>query len=395
MKKTPTHLRATDIRAAAQLATQATVSVTSIVEGVHQSVLSTIGLKGTGPEGKTSGLTGLIYRSIGGVTQLVGKSVDVAVGTLQPLIDALEAKSQTTSTPQREATLAALNGVMGDRLFAAGNSFATPMSIFFEGSAIDWQAPPASLVKARKILLFVHGLCMNDQQWSHGERLKRELGYTCLYLRYNTGLTIAENGHNLSAQLALLIQHWPSLIEELSIICHSMGGLVTRSAIHAAQQKSGAWLTVVKKVVFLGSPHCGAPLEQAGNWVDLLLGASPYTKPFVMLTKLRSAGITDLRYGEILDSRQREFVPLPDRAGIEFYAVAATIAKKRSALSERLIGDGLVPVNSALGKREDSNESLGFGNNSTEIFYEMNHMQLLHSEVVTNQLVKWLISRHL
>jgi pimeloyl-ACP methyl ester carboxylesterase len=395
MKKTPTHLRATDIRAAAQLATQATVSVTSIVEGVHQSVLSTIGLKGTEPEGKTSGLTGLIYRSIGGVTQLVGKSVDAAVGTLQPLIDALEAKSQTTSTAQREATLAALNGVMGDRLLAAGNSFATPMSICFEGNAIEWQALPTSLVKSGKILLFVHGLCMNDQQWSHGERLKVELGYTCLYLRYNTGLTIAENGHKLSAQLALLIQHWPAPIEELSIIGHSMGGLVTRSAMHAAQRKSTAWLKVVHKVVFLGSPHCGAPLEKAGHWVELLLGTTLYTKPFVMLAKLRSAGITDLRYGEILDSRQREFVPLPDRVGVKFYAVAATIAKKRSALAERLIGDGLVPVNSALGKREDSNESLVFGNKSTEIFYQMNHMQLLHSEVVTNQLVKWLASHHL
>lgn len=391
MKKTPTHFRATDIRAVAQLATQATASVANIVEGVHQSVLSTMGLKGTGPEGKTSGLTGLIYRSVDGVTQIVGKSVEAALGTLQPLIDALEAKSQTTSTPQREATLAALNGVMGDRLLAAGNCLATPMSICFDGNSIKWQALPASLEKKRKILLFIHGLCMNDQQWSHGERLKVELGYTCLYLRYNTGLTIAENGHNLSAQLALLIQHWPAPIEALSIVGHSMGGLVIRSAIHAAQQKSAAWLKVVYKVVFLGSPHCGAPLEQAGNWVELFLGATPYTKPFVMLTKLRSAGITDLRYGEILESRQREFVPLPDRAGIKFYAVAATIAKKRSALAERLIGDGLVPVNSALGRRDDSKESLVFGNKSTEIFYQINHMELLHSTVVTDQLVKWLI----
>ena len=61
------------------------------------------------------------------------------------------------------------------------------------------------------------------------------------------------------------------------------------------------WPARLDDLVFLGTPHHGAPLERAGNWVDLLLGATPYAAPFARLGKLRSAGITDLRHGNLLD----------------------------------------------------------------------------------------------
>src|SRR3546814_14249740 len=84
-------------------------------------------------------------------------------------------------------------------------------------------------------------------------------------------------------------------IEELVLIGHSMGGLVSRSACHHAGVVGHDWLAKLRAMVFLGSPHHGAALERGGNGLDLLLGASPYTAPFARLGKLRSAGRPEAR----------------------------------------------------------------------------------------------------
>ncbi|MFO1212234.1 MAG: hypothetical protein U1E74_06715 [Paenacidovorax caeni] len=49
------------ICAVRRLATQATAGVARIVEGVHQSVLGTMGLPGAAEAGRTRGLTGMVY----------------------------------------------------------------------------------------------------------------------------------------------------------------------------------------------------------------------------------------------------------------------------------------------------------------------------------------------
>ncbi len=399
------HLRAKDLRGIAQLATQATSSVASIAEGVHQSVWSTLGAPGGKTAGRTRGLTGLVYKSVQGVTQLVGKSVDMALTKLQPWLEAaLNAQAPVSEQPEREAVLAALNGVMGDRLVESRNPLATPMSLRYEGEAINVQAPAISHAKS-KVLLLIHGLCMNDLQWhtptaDHGAALASELGYTPIYLRYNSGLHTSQNGRELSAQLEQLLAHWPVAVEELTVVVHSMGGLVIRSAVHIAQQEGLSWPKHLKNIVFLGTPHHGAPLEKAGNWVDIILGSTPYSKPFAKLGQLRSAGITDLRYGHVADADwqghdrfrrkpdKRLQVPLPE--GVVCYTIAATTAAKRSALADRLIGDGLVPLRSALGLHDLVRRNLAFPKASQHIFYRMNHMQLLSSAEVTQQMLRWL-----
>jgi hypothetical protein len=155
-------------------------------------------------------------------------------------------------------------------------------------------------------------------------------------------------------------------------------------------------------MVFLGTPHHGAPLERAGNWVDVLLGSTPYSRPFARLAQLRSAGITDLRYGHLLDADwqgherfqrrpdRRQILALPD--GVNSYAMAATLAPKRGLLADRLTGDGLVPLRSALGQHDDPGRSLAFAANRQSILYRTNHMQLLSSPAVTQQLLQWLSS---
>jgi hypothetical protein len=401
------HLRASDLRGLAQLLVQATSGVARIAEGVHQSVWDRMGVTGGKAAGQTGGITGLVYQALHGVTQFVGSGVDRLLFLLQPLL--VMADEASPGTPLREAVLAALNGVMGDRLRDSGNPLATPMSLRHQGEALDCLSLPPMPQATGKLLLLIHGLCMNDLQWhsedkgqvaDHGAALAAALDYTPVCLRYNSGLHVSQNGHELATQLEQLLAHWPVPVEEFSVLAHSMGGLLIRSAFHYAQQDGLRWPRHLKNLVFLGTPHHGAPLERAGNWVDVLLGSTPYTAPFAKLGQLRSAGVTDLRYGLLLDvdwqghdrfqrkADQRQPVPLPQ--GVACYAVGATTAAKRSALADRLTGDGLVPLHSALGQHDEPRRCLVFAKDSQWIAYRTNHMELLSSPAVTQQLLHWL-----
>ncbi|RLE22506.1 MAG: alpha/beta hydrolase [Acidobacteria bacterium] len=401
------HLRSSDIRGAAQMATQATAGVTRIAEGVHRSVWGTMGIPGGKEPGLTRGITGLIYRCVHDGTLLLGKGLDTVLATLEPFLESAE--KAKPETPERERMLAALNGVMGDRLVADGSPFAIPMTVRLRGKELSGQMPPPASEVTGKVLLLIHGLCMNDLQWrvqhkgegfDHGEALERTLGYTPVYLRYNSGLHTSQNGRELSTQLEQLVTFWPVPIEELTVVAHSMGGLLTRSAFHYATQETLSWPAHLKHIVFLGTPHHGAPLERAGNWVDVILGSTPYSAPFAKLGQLRSPGITDLRYGHILDEDwqgharferrpdSRKPVPLPE--GVACFTVAATTATKPSPLADRLIGDGLVPLNSALGNHKDAPRNLKFPDDSQLIVYSTNHLELLSSPAVSGQMMAWL-----
>jgi len=405
------HLRSTDLRGLAKLATQATVNVTKMAEGVTQSVWSTLGAPSGKDKDQTRGITGLVYKSIQGVAQLVGKGTESLLTSLQPLLEKIEQEPQESAP--REAVLAALNGVMGDRLVESDNPLATPMKLRFKNETLNWEAMPDKALLTGKVLIVVHGLCMNDLQWTvqhddesfnHAETLATKLGYTPVYVRYNTGLHTSQNGQTLSNQLELLSALWPVPLTEISVLVHSMGGLVARSAVHLAQQNNRQWVKKLKNIVFLGTPHHGAPLEKAGNWIDVLLGVTPYSAPFKRLVELRSSGITDLRFGNVLDSDwqgedrfkpktqqeqvDREHLPLPE--GVACFTVAATLAAKRSLVADRLVGDGLVPLNSALGVHSDPARNLTFAKSSQMVVYRTNHMAMLGSAEVGEQLVAWL-----
>ena len=400
------HLRASDLRGAARLAAQATSGVSRVIEGVHQSIWDRFGVSGRVP-GQTGGVTGLVYKSIRGLTHVLGKSVEASVALLERYLDSPERAG--LESPQREAVLAVLNGVMGDRLLADENPLAIRMTLRYRGEILNGQAMPPMPEANGKLLLMIHGLCRNDLQWdaqhegravNHGETLAAELGMTPIYLRYNSGLHTSQNGRELALQLERLIQCWPVPVEEISVLGHSMGGLIIRSAVHYARADGLGWPQRLRSIVFLGTPHHGAPLERAGNIVDVLLGSTSFTAPFARLGHLRSAGITDLRFGCVLDedwhghnrfhrkpdSRQR--VPLPE--GVACFAIAATTAAKRSLLADRLIGDGLVPLHSALGHHRDAKRRLDFPKSSQWIAYQTSHMALLSHPEVAAQMLRWL-----
>lgn len=400
------HLRPSDLQGAVRLATQATTSVIGIAEGVHQSVRRKMGLPSGAGHDRTGGLTGQIYRGIRSVTAMVGHGLDGALKTLLPLVD--DPSTHPEPSPGREAVLAALNGVMGDRLLAQNNPLAQRMELRLAGQALPMDRPTQLRERlggaSPHLLLLVHGLCMNDTQWlrgghDHGAFLAQKLGCTPVHVRYNSGLHTSINGHELAGQIERLVAQWPAL-ESITVLGHSMGGLLARAAVFYGRQMGHRWPAQFKHLIFLGTPHHGAPLERAGHGVDVLLAASPFTRPFTQLGMLRSAGITDLRHGHVLDDDwqgrgrfelaldHRRPLPLPE--GVACFAVAATLAPQRGLLADRLTGDGLVPLRSALGQHDDPARRLVFAKHSQRIVYRTGHLELLSSAVVAQQLVQWL-----
>ena len=350
------------LRGASRLAVAATTGVTNLVEAMHAEIAR---LPLTAARERTGGITGLVYRSVRGVTRLVGGGLDVALGALAPLLGQAEAD-------RASAVQAALNGVLGDYLEATANPLATPMSL---RPLVDGATGPA--------LVMLHGLCMNEAQWRRDgadfPAALAALGYRPLGLRYNSGRTIWRNG----AELAELLDSVPGPI---TLLGHSMGGLVARSAI--AQAEGRRWPRRLQRLITLGTPHQGAPLERGGQQVQQLLSVSAYSRPLAGLAARRSAGIRDLRHASLLeaDAGKASTLPLPE--GVACYAVASTTAKKPSGPPARWLGDGLVPVASALGQHRSPARRLAF--TDTALFTGLGHLGLQTDAEVLKQLQEWL-----
>jgi pimeloyl-ACP methyl ester carboxylesterase len=385
-KKTRKHVD--DLRAASRLAIDATRGVTSLVEAMHRNIASGPDVLGRPLEGPVRLVTGL-----------VGSGIDLALSQLGPLL------GESEPGLEREIVLAVLNGVLGDYLSETGSPLAIPMQLRHDGHALELrrEALETTFPAPRsRLLILVHGSCACDLQWNrlghdHGAALARDLGYTPVYVQYNSGLHISTNGHALAALLEQLLAEWPGPVEELAILGHSMGGLVARAACHSATATGQHWRTQLRKLICLGSPHHGAPLERGGHWIDVLLGSTRYSAPLGKLGRIRSAGITDLRFGGIADedwagrdrflrgSDPRLQVRLPE--GVQCYAIAGTTALEARG---RLPGDGMVPVDSALGRHANPALTLAFPQAHQWIAFGVGHLDLLNRPEVYERIRSWL-----
>jgi pimeloyl-ACP methyl ester carboxylesterase len=383
-----TRKHANDLRGYGRLAADATSEVASVIESLHHTITRWPALFGVAPADTTRGITGFVYASIRAGAWLAARGLDAALTTLTPWLP------EGSPTPRQEAVRAAVNGVYGDYLAATANTLAIPMRLRRDGHPLTLTR--AGLAEAipnasRRVLVLVHGLCTNDLQWrrnghDHGAALARDLGCTPVYLHYNSGLHVADNGLEFAATLETLASEWPVRLEELTIIGHSMGGLIARSAVEAARAAQYGWLIRLRRLVFLGTPHQGALFEQLGSWVEAALRARPYSAPFARLGAARSAGITDLRYGSV--STKRRTVPLP--AGIDCFAIAATLGPRPRPVRDQLVGDGLVPLDSALGLHARPEHALAFLPERQWIARRTTHLELLSSTGVYTQLHEWL-----
>ena len=399
-------LQAADLRGA-RLTSDAVAGLASLVEAMHARIASPRRVPGradAAPAERTRGITGLLSGSVRGVTHLVGGTAEALLGWLAPVLAAADPRQPPR--PEREAVVAALNGVLGDHLAATDNPLAITMAFRRSGHPLPLERYALRSCLAGltpRVAVLLHGLCMNDLLWQrsghdHGEALARECGYTPVYLYYNSGLSVSTNGRILAALMERLYDAWPMPIERLGMIGHGMGGLVARSAIHHGAlmlRNSLRWPSRVNDLICLGTPHQGAPLERAGHGVDLLLGDMPYAAPLARLGNVCSAGINDLRLGNIVSAPASQLgthsvtpVGLPEQT--RCHAIAASLGAVDGSLKGRMLGDGLVPVASALGQHANPDRRLEFAPDRQAVVFAAGHLDLLSSAEVYGRVRDWL-----
>jgi hypothetical protein len=355
------------------------------------------------------GITRWVYSGLGTAIATAGSAARRAAA----LTGADGAEPQPGSLS--DLAVAALNGFAGERLEREGNPLASQMSLRHAGRMIPLEraALAAAFPTASpRLAVFVHGLACNETLWrlhaerhyqnrdtTYGSRLASDLGYTPLYVRYNTGLHISENGRRLATLLDQAIAEWPVPVAELLLVGHSMGGLVIRSATHYGADLD--WVRRVHHLFFLGSPHLGAPLEKAANVAGWLLNLLDVTRPFAAVLNGRSAGIKDLRFGALRDEDWRDIdldalltsctgdVPL--LAGAAHYFIAATVTRDRQHPLGIAVGDLLVREASAFGRGRL--QRIQFPLEHGRHFGPLNHFDLLNHPDVYDQMRRWLDDR--
>ena len=269
--------------------------------------------------------------------------------------------------------LAAVNAVAGDSLVERNNDLAIRMSVRDGGTDVACTRDGLAQAFPRAtstLAVFLHGLAETEEWWffrpvtsgrvrSFGSRLQEDAGFTPVYIRYNTGLHVSDNGAHLATLLESLIHSWPVRVQRLILIGHSMGGLVIRSASHASSLAGHRWPAVAIHVVTLGTPHHGAPLAKAAHAAAWAFRAVPETEPIAYLLDSRSAGIRDLRLGALheddwrdeqpgsFDDRRRDIPLLPH---CKYTFITATVTTNPSHPVGFALGDLLVRTESASGR---------------------------------------------
>jgi pimeloyl-ACP methyl ester carboxylesterase len=376
------------------------------IGGVHDAIARRV-FGAVGPSARPvqlahDGIARGVYASLRGAATAAGLAADRALQLRDP-----GDGRELSSSPRGALALAVLSGLRGDALERDGSPLQHPMAVRVRGRVV---APEGAALAAAfpcatpRLVVFVHGLMETEHAWrlggreSYGERLARELGYTPVDVRYNTGRHISRNGRSLADLLDALAAAWPLELEEIALVGHSMGGLVARSACHQAAQDGQAWVARVRHVVSLGTPHLGAPLAQGVHYAAAALHAVPETRPFGRFLRRRSAGIRDLRQGSLVDrdwegcdpdalrAAACEEVPLLE--GARHCFVTATVTRDAGHPVGRLIGDALVLPASASGRGRT--RRIPFRREDGLHVGGAHHLALLNHPAVYEQLRSWL-----
>jgi pimeloyl-ACP methyl ester carboxylesterase len=252
--------------------------------------------------------------------------------------------------------------------------------------------------------VLVHGLGQTEACWrskgSDGpvglwDRLAADQSVTPVLVRYNSGRHVSENGVELAQLLEQLWECWPTPIEGMALVGNSMGGLVIRSACHVGQTAQRTWVNTVDKVVTLGSPHLGVPLEKAVNVASWGLRVTRESRPLADFLDSRSVGIKDLRFGAIVEDDWKGAEPdallhnnagnVPPLEGADHHFVAAVITSDPTHPLGVLLGDLMVRAGSGTGRGR------GRHIEATEVHLlgGRRHFDLLHDPEVLEQVLAW------
>jgi pimeloyl-ACP methyl ester carboxylesterase len=405
-------MRPDEIRALGELAGQAigggAARVQDMHEGIAKRTFTAVGPGAQPVRAIHDEIATSVYRTVSAAASAVSRLGAAALAARQP-----KDAASLEASPAGRVTLGALNGAFGDTLALRGNALALPMTIRSAGRNIRPSADQlteAFPAATARLAVFLHGLCETDDAWRlrahehapYGDRVERELGYTPVYVRYNSGRHISENGRDLAHLLSETFAAWPTAVDEIALIGHSMGGLVARSACHYGADHD--WVRTVRHVFTLGSPHGGAPLERATNAASAALARLPETRTFAKALNLRSAGIKDLRYGYLLDDDWDGYDPdaflrdtgrhIPFLRSANHYFVCATLSRDPDAALGRVVGDLLVLRASAWahGRR---GERVHFPVDNYRHVGGAHHFDLLNHPAIYAQLHRWLDRKQL
>jgi pimeloyl-ACP methyl ester carboxylesterase len=359
-------------------------------------------------------ISGIVFESVRGISEIARGAVngiaDITEGVLEQSSNsgALELTTPVRSSAAGTASWvvdflqSSLNGFWGDHLARRKSRLDLGMTLRHHGRHLP--ITPEALAAAfpnptNKVCVFVHSLAATEWLWSlsaeeyygdpdvtFGTRLHDDLGFTPIYLRYNTGRHISENGRALATLLTEALEAYPVPVEEIVLVGHSMGGLVVRSAAHYAREQDEPWVAQLRHVACIGGPHLGAPLEKAVNLLTGVLKNVPAAGAQVPaeLLDTRSAGVKDLRYGYTVDEEwagkdpdevfadARRNVPLVD--GVGYYFLAATISRDPEHPLGQLLGDLLVRLPSASGEAPEAARRIHFS--SGAVFTGMDHVHI-------------------
>ncbi|SFF53662.1 PGAP1-like protein [Fontimonas thermophila] len=344
--------------------------------------------------------SGLARRLHDGITDGVYAAVRItgaaAFGAARAVLRRIEMPAAAPPVA-RDVIAGALAGFVGDHALRRRNPLMPRLGFYRDGQRLALDR--ASLARAfpqasSRLVVFVHGLACTEHGWRlyadpaqpqtrpYGDRLADDLGYTPLYVRYNTGLHISSNGRRLAAALAQLVDAWPVRVETLALVGHSMGGLVIRAAAAHAHAKGHVWTTRLRYLVCLGSPHRGAPLERTVDGLTQVLMPFALSRPWARLLQARAVGIRDLKYGATSDAdwrdgptrRWRPARPVARVPQVRYCFIGSSLGASTDTWFAQTLGDGLVPTPSSLAAELADAETVSLCG--------LHHMQLLNHPAV-------------
>ncbi|HLF42002.1 MAG TPA: hypothetical protein VJA46_00585 [Acidimicrobiia bacterium] len=395
-----------EVRGFGDLLTLTVERVSAPIEGAHRALADRT-LQWTGSAGAPA--RRLFDTTIAGfydAIRLTGSALGTTVG-LGGIVRG--SRDLFSRSPLGSRVQAAINAAWGDELEDRSNDLRIEMRLRnSDGSIVQLTATDLATSfgsATPRVVVLVHGLGRTESCWrekgSGGpvglwERLAADPSITPVMVRYNSGRHISENGVELARLLEEMWRSWPTPIESMALVGHSMGGLVIRSACHLGQAAQHDWVDTVDKVVTVGTPHLGAPLEKTANVVSWGLRVIPESRPLADFLDARSVGIKDLRFGAIVEEDWLGADPdallhntvgkVPLLEGADHHFVAAVITSDPAHPVGALFGDLMVRAASGTGRGRFRHIE------ATEIrvLGGRRHFDLLHDDEVLDQVMAWL-----
>lgn len=314
------------------------------------------------------------------------------VDQVRPIGPALELSSHG------QFVVSALNGLVGEQIAERTPAMTFELALRKNGRDVPPNRGDLAIAYPEatdSLVVFIHGLCENENYWrrsarprrpavvdqpgSYGERLARDLEWTPLFLRVNTGTSVRESGVALHALMTRVVENWPTEVRRVAFVGHSMGGLIVRAACDL-DSSYDPWTGLVTDVISLGTPHLGSPVERSIALGMRAVGKLPELAAYRRIFMQRSAGVLDLSHG--MPDLPR---PLP-RA--RYRLVAATLTSTTKHPLALAIGDMLVQPRSAFGQPVVGDEL--FPGADTLHVPNADHFDLLNHDAVYEAIRGWL-----